>query len=71
MDDVIRRLGTDEVPRLRVGIGAPPLDEMYRVTLSRFPPDEQAAAEESIQRKQPPKAEAWVEKGLSANQYNA
>jgi peptidyl-tRNA hydrolase, PTH1 family len=73
LDDVIRRLGTDEVPRLRIGIGAPPPGrDVPGYVLSRFPPDEQAAAEESIQRAAT-SAEAWVEKGLSfcMNQYNA
>lgn len=73
LDDVIRRLGTDEVPRLRIGIGAPPPGrEVAGYVLSRFPPDEQAEAEKSIQRAAE-SAEAWVEKGLSycMNQYNA
>jgi PTH1 family peptidyl-tRNA hydrolase len=73
LDDVIRRLGSDEIPRLRIGIGAPPPGrEVAGYVLSRFPPDEQAAAAESIQRAAQ-SAEAWVEKGLSfcMNQYNA
>lgn len=73
LDDVIRRLGSDEIPRLRIGIGAPPAGrDVPGYVLGRFPPDEQAAAEESIQRAAE-SAEAWVEKGLGfcMNQYNA
>lgn len=73
LDDVIRRLGNDEIPRLRIGIGAPPPGrDIPGYVLSRFPPDEQGIAEEGIGRAAE-SAEAWVEKGLSycMNQYNA
>ena len=73
LDDVIRRLGTEEIPRLRIGIGAPPAGrDVPGYVLSRFPPDEQKTAEESIARAAE-SAEAWVEKGLShcMNHYNA
>jgi peptidyl-tRNA hydrolase, PTH1 family len=73
LDDVIRRLGTEEIPRLRIGIGAPPAGrDVPGYVLSRFPPDEQATADECIQRAATA-AEAWVEKGLShcMNTYNA
>jgi len=73
LDDVIRRLGSDEIPRLRIGIGAPPAGRgVPGYVLSRFAPDEQAIAEQAIQRAAE-SAEAWVEKGLGfcMNQYNA
>ncbi|WP_425614637.1 aminoacyl-tRNA hydrolase [Anatilimnocola sp. NA78] len=73
LDDVIRRLGNDEIPRLRIGIGAPvPGRDVPGYVLGKFAPDEQAVAEESI-AKAAASAEAWVEKGLSycMNQYNA
>ncbi|QDU29906.1 Peptidyl-tRNA hydrolase [Anatilimnocola aggregata] len=73
LDDVIRRLGSDEIPRLRIGIGAPaPGRDVPGYVLGRFAPDEQSAADESIVRAAE-SAEAWVEKGLSycMNQYNA
>ena len=73
LEDVIRRLGSDEIPRLRIGIGAPePGRDVPGYVLSRFPPDEQDAAEKSIQ-KAAESAEAWVERGLDfcMNQYNA
>ena len=73
LDDVIRRLGTDEIPRLRIGIGSPPAGrDVPGYVLGRFAPDEQATAEQTIQRAAE-SAEAWVEKGLGfcMNQYNA
>lgn len=73
LDDVIRRLGSDEIPRLRIGIGAPPAGrDVPGYVLSRFAPDEQATADESISRAVE-SAEAWVDKGLShcMNKYNA
>lgn len=51
LDDVIRRLGTDEVPRLRVGIGAtPPGWDVANFVLSKFTKDEQIEAEISWQK---------------------
>jgi PTH1 family peptidyl-tRNA hydrolase len=73
LDDVIRRLGTDEVPRLRIGIGSPPAGrDVPGYVLGKFAPDEQTVAEQTIQRAAE-SAEAWVEKGLGfcMNQYNA
>lgn len=73
LEDVIRRLGTDEIPRLRIGIGAPPAGrDVPGYVLGRFTPNELAAAEQSVLRAAE-SAEAWVEKGLShcMNQYNA
>jgi len=73
LDDVIRRLGTEEIPRMRIGIGSPPAGrDVPGFVLSRFMPDEQATADESITRAAEG-AEAWVEKGLShcMNKYNA
>jgi PTH1 family peptidyl-tRNA hydrolase len=73
LDDVIRRLGTDEIPRLRIGIGSPPPGrDIPGYVLGKFAPDEQADAEHSIDRAAQG-AEAWVDKGLSfcMNQYNA
>jgi PTH1 family peptidyl-tRNA hydrolase len=73
LDDIIRRLGTDEVSRLRIGIGAPPPGrDVSGYVLGRFRPEEQAVVEQCIQRAAE-SAEAWVEKGLGycMNHYNA
>jgi peptidyl-tRNA hydrolase, PTH1 family len=71
--DVIRRLGTDEVPRLRIGVGAPA--EGRGATghvLGRFLKDEQPIIAEALDRAADA-AVTWVQSGLEAamNQYNA
>jgi len=70
--DIARALGTDEVPRLRVGIGAPP-DRMDAVAyvLSRFDEQEEAAISDAVQRA----ADAvgvWAQEGIERvmNAYN-
>jgi PTH1 family peptidyl-tRNA hydrolase len=73
LEDIIRRLGTDEIPRLRIGIGIVPAGRAAAgYVLSRFMKDEQSTIDAAIDRA----AEAvvaWVETGLAAamNKYNA
>ena len=72
LDDIIRRLGTDEVPRLRMGIGQPPPGrDVAGYVLSRFSKEEQPEIAAAVSRA----AEAtvvWVEQGIQQcmNQYN-
>ena len=73
LDDVIRRLGTDEVPRLRIGVGQPPAGrDAAAYVLTRFAKDEQPEIAAAIERA----AEAvvaWASRGIEhcMNQYNA
>jgi PTH1 family peptidyl-tRNA hydrolase len=71
--DVIRRLGTEEVPRLRIGIGQPPPGrENTGHVLGRFSKDEQPEIALALSRAAQATAD-WVEHGLKhcMNQYNA
>jgi PTH1 family peptidyl-tRNA hydrolase len=70
--DVLRRLGTEEIPRLRIGVGIlPPGRDAAAYVLSRFNSEEQFEITSAIERA----AEAvatFVESGLPAamNKYN-
>jgi peptidyl-tRNA hydrolase, PTH1 family len=72
LDDILRRLGTEEIPRLRIGIGIPPPGrDVAGYVLSRFTSEEQPRMVEAFDRA----AEAvvaWAEHGLATamNQYN-
>jgi peptidyl-tRNA hydrolase, PTH1 family len=72
LEDVIRRLGTDLVPRLRIGIGAPPDGRQGADwVLGRFTKVELPEIDEAIWRA----ADAvvvWAREGLAAtmNRYN-
>ena len=70
--DIILRLGTDNVPRLRLGIGRPPgqMDAVNWV-LSRFSESESSDMELMIQRAADSVAE-WVSLGLvsAMNRFN-
>jgi PTH1 family peptidyl-tRNA hydrolase len=73
LDDVIRRLGSQDIPRLRIGIGVPPPErDVTGFVLSRFTAEElpeiQTALDQAAQG-----AAAWVEHGIAhcMNQYNA
>lgn len=66
-------LGTDEFPRLRIGVGPkPPGMDLTPFVLGRFRPDEREALEAGLQRAAEAIAVA-VEDGLEAamNRYNA
>ncbi|MCS7168016.1 MAG: aminoacyl-tRNA hydrolase [Gemmatales bacterium] len=70
--DVERQLGTTDYPRLRIGIGSPPLGQgAADYVLQRFHPEEQPVIEEAVQRA----AQAvfvWATQGIEAamNRFN-
>lgn len=73
LEDIIRRLGGDDVPRLRVGIGAPP-DRMDPAdfVLSKFTKSEWPEAEAAVWRAADGAAD-WAQKGIEycMNAYNS
>jgi peptidyl-tRNA hydrolase, PTH1 family len=71
--DILNRLGTTEIPRLRVGIGRPPPAwDTADYVLSRFRSDEQDAVQQTI-RDAADSLELWVREGVEVcmNKYNA
>jgi PTH1 family peptidyl-tRNA hydrolase len=73
LDDILRRLGNQAVPRLRIGIGAPPPRwDVADYVLSRFKKDEQSDVEFAVDRAVEASAE-WVSQGIAhcMNKYNA
>ena len=73
LQDILRRLGTDEVARLRIGIGPPPDGwDVAAYVLSKFHPEEidliQAAVERAADA-----AMDWAREGIQVcmNRYNA
>jgi len=72
LEDILRRLGSEEIPRLRIGVGVlPPGRDAAGFVLSKFTKDEQPEIAEAIERAGEAAA-AWVELGLEAamNRYN-
>ena len=73
LDDIIRRLGTREFARLRIGIGSPPerMDAADYV-LGRFRNDEQELIDRAVQAAADG-VETWIREGIEAamNRYNA
>lgn len=71
--DVIKRLSSDEIPRLRFGIGQPPPEwnDSSDFVLSKFTRDERDEVETAIKRSADA-VELWAREGLAAamNQYN-
>jgi PTH1 family peptidyl-tRNA hydrolase len=71
--NILERLGTDEVPRLRIGIGPVPAGrDAAAFVLSRFMKDEQPVIAEALDRAATA-AVAWAESGIAEamNKYNA
>lgn len=73
LQDVIRRLGTDQFARLRLGIGPPPAGwDVADFVLSKFSKPERQEIESAIERSAAASL-AWVRQGIEfcMNQYNA
>jgi PTH1 family peptidyl-tRNA hydrolase len=71
MRSVVSTLETEDVPRLRIGIGQSSAGEATNHVLSEFAPEEQQEVEELIQRAAEG-ALAWAEHGpvVAMNRYN-
>jgi peptidyl-tRNA hydrolase, PTH1 family len=72
LEDIIRRLGTDDFPRLRLGIGSPPPNwDVADFVLSRFSQTERAEIDVAIRRAADALVD-WVRHGVEycMNQYN-
>lgn len=70
--DTIRALGSDQFPRLRIGVGAPPPQwDPADYVLSNFGTGEQPIIRTSIQRAADA-VEAWIREGMDVamNRYN-
>ena len=70
--DIIRRLGSEEFPRLRIGIGSPPPRwDAADYVLSRFGQDERPVMEAAVQRACDGLAD-WIRADIQfcMNQYN-
>jgi len=72
MTDIIRKLGTQDFPRIRFGIGRPPgrMDPAAFV-LQRFGSDDEAVVEDGVQRVLAA-VELWLAEGIdqAMNRYN-
>lgn len=72
LDNIIRRLGSEEIPRLRIGIGpVPPERDAADYVLGKFNRSEQKVIEEAI-AVAAEAAECWCSAGIQAAmlQYN-
>ncbi len=72
LEDIIRRLGTEDFSRLRMGIGAPPEGwDWADFVLSKFTKQEADEIEQAVQRAADAVA-FWAREGIAAcmNQYN-
>jgi PTH1 family peptidyl-tRNA hydrolase len=71
LGDIIQRLGSDEIARIRVGIGRPTVGDAVDYVLSPPRPDEQPPIELALLRAAEA-AECWLTEGPGAamNRYN-
>ena len=69
--DILRHLGTTEVPRVRIGIGRVHKDATVEYVLGRFSPVERPAMEAAIQLAGDA-VEMWLARGMTAamNEFN-
>ena len=73
LGDIIRCVGTDEIPRLRIGIGKPPEGwDVADFVLSKFSSKEKTDIEVAVRQAADAVAD-WVENGVDycMNKYNA
>jgi PTH1 family peptidyl-tRNA hydrolase len=71
MKSIIESLGTQAFPRLRIGIGRPPDEDVVDYVLSDFTPDEEIAVENAYERVVAA-VECFLTEGIAAamNGYN-
>ncbi len=71
LDDVIRHCGTEEISRLRIGIGKVHRGATTEYVLGSFAPDERPVIEETVTAAAAA-AECWLQRGVVAamNQFN-
>jgi len=71
LENILLRLGTTDVPRLRIGIGRAPAAVAAAYVLSRFAPGEQQDIEEAISTAADA-VECWLRRGIDAamNRFN-
>ena len=69
--DIINRLGTDDFPRLRVGIGSPKFGNTIKHVLGNFQEEEEPILNKVLDRSADA-VEYWVANGIKAtmNEYN-
>lgn len=73
LEDIVKRLGSEEFSRLRIGIGpVPDAWDAADFVLGRFGPSDRAMIDESIE-KAAEAVECWVTDGMAVtmNRYNA
>ena len=72
LNDVLRRLGSDQVPRMRIGVGSPPPGwDVTDYVLGKFKQDELETIEIAIERATDA-AKVWIQQGMAAcmNEFN-
>ncbi|HID75438.1 MAG TPA: aminoacyl-tRNA hydrolase [Planctomycetaceae bacterium] len=72
LEDIIRHLGAEDFPRLRIGIGSPPQGwDATDYVLGRFSREEKAQIEQAVRRASDAVV-AWARHGIQhcMNQYN-
>ena len=72
LEDIIRRWGTDDIPRLRIGIGSPPEgNDWAGYVLKKFPKNQVVDVELAVATAADA-VDVWIREGIEVcmNQYN-